>query len=146
MPSLAERIAENENELTELVSHFTKVISGSENPQLVERVLDVIDKQLGRHYPWPGNVRELAQCIRRVILKRSYEGQKPKPQTLQDQLKTGIDNGALTADELLDGYCKMLYDRCGTYEEVAKLTAMDRRTVKKRIQEHGRYDDGSKSK
>ncbi|MHC4999723.1 MAG: sigma-54-dependent Fis family transcriptional regulator, partial [Planctomycetota bacterium] len=90
--------------------------------------------------------RELAQCIRRVILKRNYEGQKSKSKTPQDQLKAGIDSGTLTADELLGGYCKMLYDRCGTYEEVAKLTAMDRRTVKKRVQEHGQYDDGSKSK
>jgi DNA-binding NtrC family response regulator len=146
VPPLAQRVQENPDELAELVEHFTSLITGRKNTELAGRVLETIDKQLGRHYPWPGNVRELAQCIRRVILKRSYEGQKAQSQTLQDQLKSGIDNGTLTADELLDGYCKMLYDRCGTYEEVAKLTAMDRRTVKKRIQEHGRYDDGSKSK
>jgi len=138
VPSLVERIQENPDELTELVEHFCGLISGEKDTELIERVLGVIDKQLGgRQYNWPGNVRELAQCIRRVILKRDYEGQQVKMQTLPDQLKSGIDSGDLTADELLDSYCKILYDRHGTYEQVAKLTALDRRTVKKRIQGTG---------
>ncbi|MHC5173727.1 MAG: sigma-54-dependent transcriptional regulator [Planctomycetota bacterium] len=146
VPPLAQRVQENPDELAELVEHFTSLITGRKSMELTARVLETIDKQLGKQYPWPGNVRELAQCIRRVILKRNYEGQKSKSKNPQDQLKAGIDSGTLTADELLGGYCKMLYDRCGTYEEVAKLTAMDRRTVKKRVREHGQYDDGSKSK
>lgn len=134
VPSLVERIQENPDELTEMVEHFCTVISGEKNSGLIGRVLEVIDKQLGgTAYAWPGNVRELAQCIRRVILNRDYKGAKASPLTLADQLKSGIDNGGLTADELLDSYCKILYDRYGTYEKVAKLTALDRRTVKKRI-------------
>ena len=133
VPPLAQRVMENPDELAELVEHFTALITGRESTELAGRVLETIDTQLGRHYPWPGNVRELAQCIRRVILKRSYEGQQIKTHNLTDQLKAGVESGALTADELLDGYCKMLYDRCGTYEEVARLTGLDRRTVKKRI-------------
>jgi len=134
VPSLAERIHENPEELTELVEHFCDVISGEKNTRLTERVLDVIDKKLGgQQYGWPGNVRELAQCIRRVILKRDYEGQIPQSGNQQEDLANRINNGILTADELLDRYCKILYDRHGTYEKVAKLTALDRRTVKKRI-------------
>ena len=135
VPSLAERIGENKNELSELVSHFTKVISGSENPQWIERVLNVIDKQLGCDYPWPGNVRELAQCIRRVILKRDYEGQTIQNAGIKEQLMVGIDTGTMTAEELLNRYCKILYERHGTYEEVARRAGLDRRTVKKRITE-----------
>lgn len=133
VPSLAERIAENENELTELVSHFTKTILGCENPPLVNRVLDVIDTRLGRGYAWPGNVRELAQCIRRVILKRDYEGHRIQNTGEKEQLAAGIETGSLTADELLNRYCQLLYGRCGTYEEVARQTGLDRRTVKKRV-------------
>ena len=97
--------------------------------------MDVITKQLGgTAYAWPGNVRELAQCIRRVILKHSYEGHTPKTRNRQDELVLGIESGTLTADEVLDSYCKILYGRHGTYEQVAKQTALDRRTVKKRIQ------------
>ncbi len=136
VPSLAERIAENPDELAELAGHFTTVISGSENPPLVERVLDVIDKQLGVDYPWPGNVRELAQCIRRVIVKRHYEGHGAENTGIREKLADGITTGSLTADELLNGYCRLLYDRCGTYEDVARQTGLDRRTVKKRIETH----------
>ena len=135
VPSLAERIRQNPDELTDLIRYFCMQISEGENTELTSRVMDVITKHFGgQQYNWPGNVRELAQCIRRVILKRSYEGSKAAPQTLADRLKNGIDSGTLTADEVLDSYCKILYDRHGTYEQVAKLTALDRRTVKKRIQ------------
>jgi len=134
VPSLAERIQENPDELTEMVEHFCGMISGEKNAELTGRVLEVIDKNLGgRQYDWPGNVRELAQCIRRVILKRDYEGQIPQSGDQQEDLADRIHNGTLTADELLDRYCKILYDCHGTYEKVAKLTALDRRTVKKRI-------------
>ena len=134
MPSLAARVRENPDELTELVEHFCGVIVGQKDTELVGRVLDVIDKLGGVAYDWPGNVRELAQCIRRVILKRDYEGQTPPCGDHRTILADCIHAGNLTADELLDRYCKMLYERHGTYEKVAKLTALDRRTVKKRIQ------------
>ncbi|MHC4854994.1 MAG: hypothetical protein ACYS72_01150, partial [Planctomycetota bacterium] len=61
----------------------------------------------------------------------------PKSEDQQPSLADRIESGTLTADELLDSYCKILYDRHGTYEQVAKLTALDRRTVKKRIQGTG---------
>lgn len=138
VPSLAERIRQNPDELTDLVRHFCTQISDGENTELTDRVMDVISKQLGgTAYGWPGNVRELAQCIRRVILKHGYEGHIPKTHSRQDELVNGIESGTLTADEVLDRYCKILYDRYGTYEQVAKLTALDRRTVKKRIQNRG---------
>jgi DNA-binding NtrC family response regulator len=134
VPSLAERIRQNPDELTDLVQHFCAQISDGENTKLAGRVMDVITNQLGgTAYAWPGNVRELAQCIRRVILKHSYEGHTPKARSRQDELVLGIESGTLTADEVLDSYCKILYDRCGTYEQVAKQTALDRRTVKKRV-------------
>ena len=139
VPTLAQRIAENENELAELVRHFTLSITGRENLELAERVLDVISTQLGPDYPWPGNVRELAQCIRRVILKRTYEGQTIQHAGMKEQLIADIDTASLTADELLGRYCRLLYERCGTYEEVARRTALDRRTVKKHITTAKRY-------
>ena len=138
VPSLSERVRENPEELAELVEHFCTVISGTQNAELTGRVLEVIDKQLGGvRYNWPGNVRELAQCIRRVILKRDYEGQLSQSKEQQERLIDNIEGGTLTADELLDRYCKILYDQHGTYEKVARLTALDRRTVKKRIKGAG---------
>ena len=138
VPSLSERIQENPEELTELVEHFCGAISGAKDTDLIGRVLEVIDKKLGGpDYCWPGNVRELAQCIRRVILKRDYEGHVSPSSSQEGALADSMREGNLTADELLDSYCKILYKQHGTYEKVAKLTALDRRTVKKRIQGAG---------
>ncbi len=136
VPPLAQRIQENKNELAELVRHFTQTITGNENRDLSNRVMDVIETKLGHHYPWPGNVRELAQCIRRVILKRDYEGQTLPNASFKEQLLASVDTGTLTAEELLNHYCQMLYKQHSTYEEVARRTGLDRRTVKKRITWH----------
>ncbi len=38
--------------------------------------------------------------------------------------------GSLSGHNLLSGYCQLLYERRGTYEEVARRTKLDRRTVK----------------
>jgi DNA-binding transcriptional regulator LsrR (DeoR family) len=42
-----------------------------------------------------------------------------------------IDAGTLDAQQLLAGYCRLLYQRHHSYEEVARRTNLDRRTVKK---------------
>jgi hypothetical protein len=45
-----------------------------------------------------------------------------------------VREGRIDAEGLLAGYCTLLYERHGTYEEVARRTALDRRTVKKYIE------------
>jgi hypothetical protein len=45
-------------------------------------------------------------------------------------LRDGIERRPLDADALLSGSCRLLYERQGTYEEVARRTRLDRRTVK----------------
>ncbi len=48
-------------------------------------------------------------------------------------LVAGIEDGDMDAQTLLSGYCKILYERYGTFEEVARRAGLDRRTVKKHI-------------
>jgi transcriptional regulator with GAF, ATPase, and Fis domain len=134
VPSLKERIRENPNELEELVAHSVKLITGHESKELAKTVIEVINKKLGMDYHWPGNVRELAQCVRSVIIKRDYEGYKIIAGDLQSKLLSGIKKGDLTAGELISNYCKMLHEQYSTYEDVARITKLDRRTVKKHIQ------------
>ena len=96
---------------------------------------DVIEARLGRDYAWPGNVRELAQCVRRVIIRQDYQGDQssqpssPTTDSLADQMRAG----SLRAEDLVAQYCQMLYKRLGTYEEVARRTDLDRRTVKRYV-------------
>ena len=100
-------------------------------------IIRVIDGKLGPDYAWPGNVRELEQCARRIILSRDYDGETAAPEALDllDRLQQGMANGEINAQHLLAGYCALLYRRHGTFEEVARRTNLDRRTVKKYITE-----------
>lgn len=129
VPSLRQRIEESTAELPKLAGHFVKQIIGETDEKVVDQVLDVISKRLGSDYPWPGNVRELAQCIRRVILKQDYEKDQPCKTEAADAAGQEV-----TARRLLAQYCSRLYDRYESYEKVARITALDRRTVKKYIE------------
>jgi len=85
-------------------------------------------------YPWPGNVRELEQALRRIILNGRYVPDLLPEHQGGDSWVTALTDGRLDAAGLLGGYCQRLYDRLGTYEAVARVTGLDRRTVKRHIE------------
>jgi DNA-binding NtrC family response regulator len=135
LPSLSQRVQESPGELDILIAHTVTWMTGQTNETLCHRVRQVIDTRLGRDYTWPGNVRELAQCVRRVIIKQDYQGDQvtQTPETETESLADQIRAGSLRAEDLLARYCKILYKRFGTYEEVARRTDLDRRTVKRYV-------------
>ena len=136
VPGLQQRIQENPDELDELIAYTVERITGHKAEDLIKTVKEVIDKNLGKDYRWPGNVRELAQCIRRVIIKCHYAGDTANDsQDLRTKLRNDIDSGTLNAKDLLAVYCSLLYQKHGTYEQVARQTGLDRRTVKKHIEQ-----------
>ncbi|MDA8141015.1 MAG: sigma 54-interacting transcriptional regulator [Desulfobacteraceae bacterium] len=136
IPSLAQRIQEDPVELEDLLNHTVDRILGNPTAELKALLLKAITKQLGTDYSWPGNVRELEQCVRQVLLNRTY---KPwlsaAPATARDRMAAGMAQGTLDAQALLTGYCFCLYQRLGTYEAVSRQVQLDRRTVKKYIEE-----------
>ncbi|MDH5632175.1 MAG: sigma 54-interacting transcriptional regulator [Gammaproteobacteria bacterium] len=135
VPPLRQRIAEDEEELDDLVVHTLARIVGTSSPELADRVISCIRDQIPRDYPWPGNVRELEQCIRRLLLKRRYEAGPAslhKTNDIDGMLKL-VEQGSASAQELLSSYCRKLYGQHGSYETVARITRLDRRTVKKYI-------------
>ncbi len=135
VPDLQQRIGENPNEINELIAHVARLITGKDSQDLVDMVIQVIAKRLGPDYHWPGNVRELAQCIRRVIIKHDYQGDTVGTRAQQDlTLTESIEQGSLDAQQLLTQYCTALHRKHGTFEKVAQITKLDRRTVKKYIQ------------
>ena len=134
VPSLAQRIQENPKELDHLLARTIERIVGKPSPELVHNMQKVLQQLLPQDYPWPGNVRELEQCVRRILMKQEYEGDKILAgENGQDQLRHALLNADFTAQELLGHYCKILYAKLGTYEAVAKRTELDRRTVKKYV-------------
>jgi len=136
LPSLAQRIAEDPLELDDLVAHTMTRILGGADAELADGIAVEIRRQPGTDYAWPGNVRELEQCVRRILLNRSYSPE-PLGRDLDPakQLAREMVAGRLDAQGLLTGYCAMLYKRLGTYEAVARVTSLDRRTVKKYVLE-----------
>ncbi len=138
VPPLRERIKEDPSELDQLLEFTIEKMTGHRSANLIERVKRVINKHLGKNYKWPGNVRELEQCARSVLLRRSYKYKdetldSDEPASLENRLIAGIKNKTIDISSLTSGYCAMLYEHLGTYEKVARKTGLDRRTIKKYI-------------
>ena len=134
VPTLRQRLSEDPAELDDLLAHTVQRMVGKPYPELVQLARRAIIRQLGPGYRWPGNVRELEQCVRQVLLRRQYRGTpEPLPADTTGILAAGIESGTLNARQLVSGYCHMLYRKHGTFEQVARLTGLDRRTVKKHI-------------
>ncbi|MEW6600487.1 MAG: sigma 54-interacting transcriptional regulator [Nitrospirota bacterium] len=139
IPPLRQRLKEAPGELEILLDHTVTRIVGEPSPDVQREIRTVLIKELRSDYPWPGNVRELEQAVRRIILTRHYSGDIiDMPEGAHDHLIKEIRDGAMDADGILSLYCRTLYERHGTYEEVARISNLDRRTVKKYLQRTGK--------
>ncbi|UCF67142.1 MAG: sigma-54-dependent Fis family transcriptional regulator [Acidobacteriota bacterium] len=135
VPPLRVRLEEYPRELDQLVQLLLARMTGRSSEELTARVLERLRQSLPADYPWPGNVRELEQALRRILLRGVYRveaAQDDRSDRNESWLKR-LSAGELTASELLERYCWMLHARHGSYEAVARLTALDRRTVKKYV-------------
>ena len=81
---------------------------------------------------WPGNMRELEQCVRSVLLRGRYEASSARSEPVADTLEQ-MRRGALSADEVLEFYCTLLYAQEGSYEGAARRLGIDRRTVRRKV-------------
>ena len=146
VPPLRQRIQEDPGEMDDLLSLFVRRICSKDDSDILAIVRRAITMSPGKDYGWPGNVRELEQAVRRILLTGSYRGDARSTSTdLQSELQSGIADGTLDAGTLLAGYCALLYERYGTYEEVARRTGLDRRTAKANIHKHLKAVTGSRS-
>ena len=130
-PPLRQRLQEKPDELRQLLRHVLEGMLGEPAKDLAAQVEGAIQRAVGADYAWPGNVRELEQAVRRILLTGGYlASTHPKSTGARDHLIAGIEARTLDADALLAGYCRVLYEKEGTYEAVARRTKLDRRTVK----------------
>lgn len=136
VPPLRQRISEEPKELESLTGKILQRLTGDASLPYVQLVQNAVSLDLGNSYAWPGNVRELEQAIRRIIVTGHYYGDKSiSSENTETEFVTEIKEGTMDAEALLSGYCNSLYRRWGTYEEVARRTNLDRRTVKKYIRQ-----------
>lgn len=134
-PTLRDRLRETPNELNLLLQQIVARITGDDDAELTRDIETRLLKSTGRNYTWPGNVRELEQAARQILLTGSYSPRQAQTGNADSKIAAGWREGTFTATELLAAYCADLYERFGTYEEVSRRTRLDRRTVKKYIQQ-----------
>lgn len=134
VPPLRRRFQEDPGELAEMVGHLVGRLIGTADEDLTAQVCESLRRSPGPDYAWPGNVRELEQAVRRVLLHGAYHGEPlGSGGTLRQRLQQGLDDESLSARDVLAGYCTLLYRRHQNYVEVARITGLDRRTVKKYV-------------
>ncbi len=134
VPPLRKRLAEDSSEIDIILSFIVRRILRRDSEGVVKKIKDYLQKHQPKGYSWPGNVRELEQCVRSILLKNSYRWHQQKiPADFLDPSPVGLSSDGLTAQSILSDYCRALYSRLGSYEAVAKVTRLDRRTVKKHI-------------
>ncbi len=133
-PSLADQIRDSPRVLRELVHYMTLRTVGDEAERCLPEVEDWIAKQLPADYTWPGNYRELEQCVRNVIIRRSYQPLAQASSGTEDAFFDRFRSGQLSADQLLACYAARVYRSTGSYEEAARRMGLDRRTVKAKVE------------
>lgn len=133
LPPLSRRIRETPSELEMLVRHILKRLSGEAYNAVMDHVMAVLGKEMGSGYAWPGNVRELEQAVRCILLTGTCQGDRGA-MSASDGLTAALERGELTVKELTAVYCRRLFQKLGRYEEVARCTGLDWRTVKKYVE------------
>ena len=134
-PSLSEQIQESPGVLRELIHYMVLRTVGDEAEHCLPEVEDWIASNLPPGYTWPGNYRELEQCVRNVIIRRSYRPLE-RTATGEEEWIRKFRAGEYTADDLLARYAAEVYRITGSYEEAAHRMALDRRTVKAKVKKH----------
>ena len=129
---MRQRLDDDPGELEIILFFIIRRILGRSSEDLVDEIGSFIRQDQPKNYPWPGNIRELEQCVRQFLLRRDYKWQNEAGESVMP-LSAAIDQGELTAQHLLAHYCNRLYKKLGTYEAVARVTDLDRRTVRKHI-------------
>jgi len=135
IPSLHQRINENKDELGHLIISLVNRMIDNPAPLLVKQIERIIQQSIPENYAWPGNVRELEQCIRQICITGQYHVTTDTSTTDHNEFILSDNTAENSAQQLLQRYCRFLYKNHGSYEAVAKITQLDRRTVKKYIVE-----------
>ena len=159
-PKLRDQISQNDGELRKFTHYIAmRVVAGDdgktrvateEADKLTEEVLNHIRESdtLGRDYAWPGNIRELEQCVRNVMIRKSYRACRVIDAAAQDAqsarrlLRDALALGPtweLTADQLTTEYCRVVFQQKKEFKQTAHILGLDWRTVKERV---GAESDG----
>jgi DNA-binding NtrC family response regulator len=140
-PTLREQIAdcpEDLHYLAEFTARRVLVDLPEESKALAKEAVDWIAVQMGANYAWPGNIRELEQCVRNVMIRKSYTPvrQNPRPVggSAHDRFARDVAGGRFTLEELIENYVSMIYAAEERhYGRASKRLNVDWRTLKQKL-------------
>ena len=140
-PTLREQIADCPDDLiclAEFIARRVLTDLPEESRALAKEAVEWIAVQMGPNYSWPGNIRELEQCVRNVMIRKSY---KPARQshsidgaTAHDRLAHMVAEGHFSLEELTEHYISMIYAAEGQhFGRAAKRLGKDWRTLRQKL-------------
>ncbi len=132
-PSLRDQLDDSPAVLDDLILFMVRRTVGDDAERCFPEVQAWIAENIPQDYAWPGNYRELEQCVRNVIIRRSYRPLTHTSDTA-DPMSERIAAGQISVDELVSWYAALVYRKAGTYEEASKILGIDRRTVKAKVE------------
>jgi DNA-binding NtrC family response regulator len=143
--TLREQLADAPGDLRTLILIVARHAVGDDAEEVARLAAEVerwVLEHLGEDYPWPGNVRELEQCVRNVLIRGVYH---PHHVHRDDagELADTMRRGTLSAEQLLQRYCALVYAQTRNYKETARRLGLDRRTVKAKVDAAAGRADGT---
>jgi DNA-binding NtrC family response regulator len=93
---------------------------------------------MGPNYAWPGNIRELEQCVRNVMIRKSYKPVRQSSMAVGgsaiERFARDVTAGRFTLEELIEQYVSIVYvaEECH-YGRASKRLSMDWRTLKQKL-------------
>jgi transcriptional regulator with AAA-type ATPase domain len=133
-PTLHDQVRESPDQLHNLLLFVCRSVGGEEEAEALANESErwILDN-LGVDYSWPGNIRELEQCVRNLLIRKSYVPPQSPPSNAPDRLAQAVRDGRLTADELQTHYFTLVYSQTGNYQETGRRLGVDGRTAKSRV-------------
>ena len=132
-PSLRQQISESPRELDNLIDFITAGLI--DEPRARHQLNEDVRAWVRQHpgYEWPGNFRELEQCIRNILLRRTYYPPLHTDTNRIDEQLRRIASVELDERQLLGFYSTLAYTHCGSYQAAAQKLGVNWRTIKARV-------------
>lgn len=148
-PTLQEQLMDRPEDLLELTRFIARrllVELPVEADSLASEAVKWVEQHFGSSYDWPGNIRELEQCVRNVLIRKSYTPSSrvpfQRPDAIPFHSMRGTDEfvrsmlaGEMTLDEVSEHYASLVYVQLGRYDLASQKLGVDWRTVRDKVKQ-----------
>ena len=146
-PTLHEQLQDRPEDLFELLRFISRRLLAdmpAEADTLALQAAQWIDLHFGGNYEWPGNIRELEQCVRNVLIRKTYTPSDRAPirkaETSTSESAGSTDEfirsmlaGEMTLEEVSIHYASLVYAQWGRYDLASQKLGIDWRTLKDKV-------------